>query len=146
MPEPKWDPNDRRGWRYSIGGRPVELGQLFVDCLCGRNQLNLSNICTPASLATWERFFQTEWKAEEWIQKALACSTLVRHPAPGMALVFFLVAHPDQTEPFTIEPETQVSAQIVTLLYDHDIHDWRIHAMGGMVPPADVGLVAFAKP
>jgi hypothetical protein len=143
MPEAEWDPNDRRGWRYSIGGRPVELGQLIVDRLSGRNELNVSNVCTRASWPIWERYFKEDWKAEEWIQKALACSTLVRHPAPGMAFVLFVVAHPDQTEAFTIERETQVSAQIVTLLYDNDVHDWRVHAVGGAVPPSDVGKVAF---
>jgi hypothetical protein len=145
MTKVEWDPNDRRGWRYSIGGRPVELGQLFADRLCGRNDLNVSNVCTSRSRPTWERFFKTEWKADEWIQKALACSTLVRHPAPGMAFVYFLVAHPDQTEPFTIERETLASVEALTLLYDHEIHDWRVHAMGAMGPPSDVGLVAFPK-
>ncbi len=144
MPD-EWDPNDSRGWRYSLGGRPVDLAQQFVERLCGRNPLNVSNVCTSTSRATWERYFTEEWRAEEWIQKALACSTLVRHPAPGMAFVMFVVAHPDQTEAFIIERETQVSAQVVTLLYDHDIHDWRVHAVGAIVPPPDVGKVAFTS-
>jgi hypothetical protein len=141
----QWDPNDRRGWRYTIGGRPVELARLFDDRLCGRNELNVSNVCTSQSLVTWERFFKDEWKHEAWIQKALACSTLVRHPAQGMAFVFFLVAHPDQTEPFTIERETLASVQVLTLVYDHEIHDWRVHALGAMVSPSDLGLVAFPR-
>jgi hypothetical protein len=141
----EWDPNDRRGWRYTIGGRPVELAQLFVDRLCGRNQLEVSNVCTNRSRPVWERFFEDEWKAEEWIQKALACSTTVRHPAPGMAFVFFLLTHPDQTEAFTIDRETLASAEALTLVYDQAIHDWRVHPMGAMGPPSDLGLVAFPR-
>jgi len=139
-----WDPNDRTGWRYSIGGRPVEIARLFDNRLCGRNELNVANICTSRSLAAWERFFKDEWKPEDWIQKALACSTLVRHPAPGMVFVFFVVAHPDQTEAFTIERETLASVEVMTLLYDNEIHDWRVHAMGGMGSPFEVGLVPFS--
>lgn len=140
-----WDPNDRRGWRYSLGGRPVEVAGIFVDRLCGRNEIDVSLMCTRRSVATWERFFKEEWQAKVWIQKALATSTTVRHPAPGMAYVMLLLAHPDQTEAFTIEKETLVSAEVVCLLYDEEIHDWRVHTIGGMVSPADVGRVAFPK-
>ena len=143
MREVEWDPNDRSGWRYSIGGRPIELARLFVDRLCGRNQLDVSMVCTSRSRAVWEHFFTETWRAEDWIQKALASSTTVRHPAPGMAFVFFLLSHPDQTEPFTIETETLASIEVVTLVYEEDVRDWRIHAVGAMGPPADLGLTAF---
>jgi hypothetical protein len=128
-----------------LGGRPVEVAQTLVDRLCGRNEVDVSLVCSRRSLPTWERFFKEEWKAKDWIQKALATSTTVRHPAPGMAYVMLLLTHPDQTEAFTIDKETLVSAEVVSLLYDQEIHDWRVHSVGGMAPPSDVGLVAFPR-
>ena len=143
MSEPGWNPDDRRGWRYGIGGRPLELAICFVDRLCGRNSFDVSVMCTRSSLETWERYFRDDWKADEWLQKSLASSMTIRYPAPGMAFVFFLLSHPDQTEPYTIEKETKASIEAVTLHYDEQIHDWRVHAVGAMGPPSDLGLVPF---
>jgi hypothetical protein len=116
-----------------------------VDRLCGENQIDVSLLCSRRSLPTWERFFKVEWQAKDWIQKALATSTTVRHPAPRMAYVMLMITHPDQTEAFGIDHDTLVSAEVVTLLYDQEIHDWRVHSVGGMAPPADVGLAAFPR-
>ena len=59
--------------------------------------------------------FRDDWKADEWLQKSLASSMTIRYPAPGMAFVFFLLSHPDQTEPYTIEKETKDGEIVVRL-------------------------------
>jgi hypothetical protein len=143
MPESDWDPNDREGWRYSFGGRPVELARLLVDRLSGRNDLNLSMIFTPESREAWARAFQRG--SAEWIQKSLAVSQTVRYPAPGMACVVCPVSHPDQTEDYTIENETLASVEFVTLLYDDEVHDWRIHQIGAPAPPRGLGFTPFPR-
>jgi len=143
MAEDAWDPNDRRGWRYSLGGRPFELAQILIERLCGRTDLDLSWAFTPESREAWKRTFNQEGSADEWSRKSLAVSMTVRYPARGMALVLCPVSHPDQTEPYKIEGETMVSAEFVTLIYDDDVYDWRIHQIGAPASPNSLGLMPF---
>ena len=144
-----FDPNDRDGWRYSFGGRPVEVTSLFLGLIRGelRGGAHLADAVTIASLATWEAYVSDNQRIENQ-HRTWEISLTVRHPGPDICYVFCLPGHPDQTEPVLrgeAGPEL-VTAEIVTLLYDSTVHDWRVHTFGGMLDPADVGLERFPKP
>ena len=141
-----WSFDDRTGWRYSYGGRPVEQTSRFLRLLTGEDRvdIHLLSIVTDASLDTWQRFFDgSEWSADSYKKKNLGLMPLVRHPAPDMAYVFCPLIHPDQTEQFTIDKETQASVEIATLLYDVKIRDWKVHTLGGPISPHDVEIEPF---
>ena len=131
--------------RYSLGGRPVELTGVWLAMLRGEIRGDYTSLVTEQSRSTWERFFESEWEAAEYVRRAHGDSTMVRHPGPGIAYVFCLIGHPDQTEPFTIEKQTKASVDVLTLLYDSDIHDCRVHQFGAPTPSEAVGLASFPR-
>jgi hypothetical protein len=150
MSDPGWDFDDRRGWRYSTGGRPVELALQLLRLLIAEEPIPedttpLSGLVTAASLSNWETTIGSEQERLVWRQRNLGLLQLVRHPAPDMAYVFALPVHPDQTETVVIEKTTKVTAFIFTLVYDHEIHDWKIHALGPPAPPAALGKTPFPR-
>lgn len=69
-------------------------------------------------------------------------STKVRYPADGMAYVFAPVLHPDQHEDVRCMMATRIHAKIFTLLFEHGV--WRIHDIGRMLPPAELGKTAYS--
>ena len=55
----EWDFDDRRVWRYSTGGRPVELARQMLSLLSAEQPApedltTLSAIVTHASLTNWK--------------------------------------------------------------------------------------------
>lgn len=138
--------DDISGWRYSYGGRPFELARTFLDLLTGKaDAIPLVSLVTQKSLATWTAFFKTV-NHEEWRQKSYGIAPMVRHPGPDICYVMCMVMHPDQTEPVVIKETTKVSADLLTLLYDNEVRDWRVHCLGAPAPPESVGREPFPKP
>ena len=145
----EWDFDDRRGWRYSTGGRPVELAWQMLSLLSGEQPApedltTLSSIVTDASLTNWKTALDSEQDRLIWRQRHLGLLPVVRHPAPDIAYVFALPGHPDQTEPVLIEKSTKATAFIFTLVYDDEIHDWKIHSLGSPTPPDDLEKTPFS--
>ncbi len=103
----------------------------------------LSGLVTASSLPRWKAVLDSADQGRQWRQRNNGIMPLVRHPAPNIAYVFCPLMHPDQTEPVVIERETQASADIFTLVYDDEIHDWKIHQFGAPASPQDLGEVPF---
>lgn len=140
------DLDEISGWRYTYGGRPFELARIFLDLLTGKaDAVPLVSVVSEASLKTWTAFFETI-NHEEWIQKSYGIAPMVRHPGPDISYVLCVVMHPDQTEAVVIMETTKVTADLITLLYEADVQDWRIHSLGAPAPPESVGRETFAKP
>ena len=143
-----WDFDDRRGWRYSTGGRPIDLAWKMLELLSAEqpgpdDPTILSTLVTEESLAYWRKALASDPERLEWRQRYLGLLPMVRHPAPGLAYVFALPGHPDQTEPVVIERKTKATVFIFTLVYDEDLHDWKIHSLGPPTPPAALGKTPF---
>lgn len=146
----EWDFDDRRGWRYTTGGRPVELAWQMLSLLSAEEPANedktaLSGLVTESSRDYWEGAIDSEGERLAWRRRHLGLLPLVRHPAPDVAYVFALPGHPDQTEPVVIERTTKATAFIFTLVYDHDVHDWKIHALGPPTTPAALDKTPFPR-
>ena len=146
----EWDFDDRRGWRYSTGGRPVELAWQMLRLLSGEqpapedldDPLLHCHGREPDKSAVFQ--LDSEQDRLTWRQWHLGLLPVVRHPAPDIAYVFALRGHPDQTEPVLIEKTTKATAFIFTLVYDDEIHQWKIHSLGRPTPPDDLGKTPFS--
>jgi hypothetical protein len=69
-------------------------------------------------------------------------SSQVRYPADGMAYVFCPILHPDETEGLLIESPQPMWLNVLTLLQVGG--KWLVHQAGPMIPPADLGKVAYS--
>jgi putative PIN family toxin of toxin-antitoxin system len=134
---------DRTGWRYEDFGLPLVAALQFLEWM---HQLP-ANAGAGAELTTrdsWPNWVQaaSDGTLTRWIEAGWGWSTKVRYPADGMAYVFCPASHPDQTEPVLIEGPTAMRLEVITL-FDED-GQWKVHALGAMVPPADVGRIAYS--
>jgi hypothetical protein len=59
-----------------------------------------------------------------------------------MAYVLCPRVHPEQTEPFMVERSRAMELTVITLVERRG--RWLVHAIGPMVPPADLGLTAYS--
>jgi hypothetical protein len=136
---------DRSNWRYQEGGPPLEVAIQFVNLLKEPNvesRLNeVQELVTEASWPTW-RELVGRGLDRGWLTQLHGHMPKVRCPAEGMAYVFIPITHPDQDEPILFDKPQAIPMNIVTLLEEHGA--WRVHAIGGMVPPQEVGLEAYS--
>lgn len=138
--------DDRDGWRYSESTRPVELAILLTAVLCGwRSVADVEALLTAGLAPRLTQYLAEDWNPADWVRLAMGVSTTVRHPGPGMAYVLLPHLHPDQDEAFVIEKETLKPVTWVTLLYDDDAEDWRIHQVGEAVRPEDLGISPYPR-
>jgi hypothetical protein len=68
--------------------------------------------------------------------------SLVRYPADGIAYVIAPRLYPDHDEPVVITQPTQMLSLFFTLLFEDG--RWRVHAVGPMVAPSDLGKTAYS--
>jgi hypothetical protein len=138
---------DRSNWQYGEGGPPLEVAMRFVDLIKQPDLVDrlseLQDLVTPESWPIWEA------EARKGLDPHILIDlthfpTKVRYPAPEMAYVFCIIAHPDQHEAFVIagEGEQLAYANIVTLLAQAG--HWRVHQLGEMLNPAWVGRRAYS--
>jgi hypothetical protein len=134
---------DRSKWRYEEGGPPLTVVGAFLRWL----------ELLPVSVDMGERLFTHDswpiWRESaldgslrRLIREQTHCSTTVRYPADGMAYVVAPTLHPDQDEAFTVTEEQEMWAHVYTLL--HEDGEWRIHSVGGVLSPAQLGKTAYS--
>jgi hypothetical protein len=135
---------DRSKWRYEDNGPPIVTVLAFRQWL-GLLPLALDmgeTLFTAAAWPTW-RQQATDGTLDAHFRTELAhWSNKVRYPADDMAYVFAPVLHPDQDEPITITEPQKVYMLVYTLLREDG--QWRLHSVGRMIPPADVGKTAYS--
>lgn len=136
---------DRSNWRYEENGAPLKVAAKFLDLMKSGNTSarvrELSGLATTASLPTWIAAFKAGF-SQPYLNELNLLSERVRYPADGMAYVFCLIAHPDQTERMSIGGPTYAWMHVVTLLEEEG--EWRVHQVGEMASPAQVGKTAYS--
>jgi hypothetical protein len=99
------------------------------------------SMVTPESWPTLQRAI-ADGTAAEIAESIEHWATKVRYPAPGMAFVFCPGVPPEQTEPFMVERSRAMELTVITLVERRG--RWLVHAMGPVVPLADLGLTAYS--
>jgi hypothetical protein len=136
---------DRSKWRYAEGGPPLEAAIQFVQVLKDPDiaaRLNeVRELVTVSSWLAWRELLQ-HGLDRGFLTELHGHMPKVRFPADGMAYVFIPVTHPDQDEPIVFDKPQAVPMNVVTLLEERGV--WRVHAVGGMVPPQDLGRTPYS--
>lgn len=135
---------DRSNWRYEDNAAPLEIATRFVELIKTKDagQIDqLSGLVTASSLPAWTEAFRKGFPAQ-FLNELNHTSTKVRYPADGMAYVFVLVTHPDHTETFVIDKPTPHQMNVITLIEERG--KWRVHQLGQMATPAQVGKTAYS--
>jgi hypothetical protein len=136
---------DRSRWRNEEGGPAFEASRRFIALILspdvGERLHEVRELVTPQSWPAWREAI------ERGLDRALVVSLRgglkqVRHPADGMAYVFWPIIHPDQDEPVLYDHRQKVALNVVTLLEVDG--EWLVHQVGEMVPPADLGLEPYS--
>lgn len=134
---------DRSRWRYQDFGPPLAAALQFIEWA---RQLP-ANRDAGEALTTSESW--PHWQAQTadgtltaWVTSGWGWSPKVRYPADGMAYVFCPHMHPEKSEPILIPGPAVMKLEVITLL-DEDGH-WKVHSLGAMVPPADLGRTAYS--
>jgi hypothetical protein len=136
---------DRSKWKYEDGGRPLEVATRFVAWLQSPERIAEDGqaMATKASWPAWQRWVAapTEERIHS-VREITHFSLKVRYPAGGMAYVLCPITHPDQDEALIVTEPAQAWMNVVTLLFEGG--DWKVHQVGRMLPPAEVGLQAYS--
>jgi len=136
---------DRSNWRYEESGPAFEVADLFITLI--RDPDVRSRLDEVRGLVTAESWPVWQERIERGFDRALIVElrgglTKVRHPAEGMAYVFFPAVHPDQVDPILYDRPQQIAMNVVTLLENRGV--WRVHELGRMVPPHELGIEAYS--
>jgi hypothetical protein len=136
---------DRSQWRYEEGGPAFEVAGRFVALLLDPDAPTrldeLRDLVTAASWPVWQERFARGFD-RALIVELRGGLKKVRHPADGMAYVFWPAVHPDQVDPVLYDRPQSIAMNVVTLLEENG--GWRVHELGRMVPPQEIGLEAYS--
>jgi hypothetical protein len=134
---------DQRKWQVEVDGWPSYCARTFLlwlDFLPESLELG-GRITTTEAWPVWRE--QALSGALSHLRQKLAhMSTVVQYPADGMAFVCAPILHPDRDELVVITDPTLLYAKVVTLLLEADA--WRVHVIGPMIPPAELGKIAYS--
>src|SRR5258708_5416736 len=143
MPAPGTE--DRSKWRYQEGGQPLEAAIQFVNLLKEPDVASRPNevreLVTVASWAAWRELLE-QGLDRGWLTQLHGPMPRVRLPAEAMGYVFIPMRPADQDEPILFDMPQAMAMNIVPLIEERGA--WRVHAIGGMVPPQDLGREPFS--
>ena len=145
MNTPPAGSEDRSKWRYQEGGPPLDAAITFIDLLkdseVSERQGEVRELVTVASWPAW-RIMLEQGLDRGFLTQLHGHMPKVRCPADGMAYVFIPITHPDQDEPILFDKPQAIAMNVVTLVEERGA--WRVHAIGGMVAPQDLGREPYS--
>jgi hypothetical protein len=134
---------DQREWQVEVDGWPLFCARTFLlwlDFLPESLEVG-ERITTAEAWPVWRE--QASSGALSSLRGKLAhMSTVVRYPADDMAFVYAPILHPQENELAATNGPTRLYAKVVTLLFEGE--EWRVHVVGPMVSPAELGKTAYS--
>lgn len=139
-PDEPANPDDSR-WRYEELGQPYITTMAFNAWAKGKAG-RLEDGANVTTSASWPncRAMAIDDKLKDALREVRHFSTTVRYPADGMAYVVAPIVHPDQDEPFEMAGKAYMN--FFTLVLENGV--WKVHKVGAMVPPSDLGKGAYS--